>query len=276
MLLHGLYSNTRIGDSNIDVFDSPGFDDDCVCVCVAWLVYALCVCMCCVLCVCVCVCVCVCCMECVCNLYVCVYVTGHTRLQSPPDGHQGRSVCQDYSLLQTSWCWNYWHSCLRVEGIISVASELLFVCFSFVFIISLPWYNSPGWLYVKTKLLPYLLYFYFIFPYCICCMHILCHFSSDIFCVIFKITCFVSFLKLYDILYNFAAVKGIVRPHMLRSVQGSARMLLILGMWKLDSCRQGAGCCVSIELCNCVMHHARLKRCNLSPPTGPGMQVWNW
>lgn len=55
MLLHGLYSNTRIGDSNIDVFDSPGFDDDCVCVCVAWLVYALCVCMCCVLCVCVCV-----------------------------------------------------------------------------------------------------------------------------------------------------------------------------------------------------------------------------
>lgn len=64
-------------------------------------------------------------------------------------------------------------------------------------------------------------------------MHILCHFSSDIFCVIFKITCFVSFLKLHDILYNFAAVKGIVRPHMLRPVQGSARMLLILGMWKL-------------------------------------------
>lgn len=45
MLLHGLYSNTRIGDSNTDVFDSPGVDDDCVCVCVcvAWLVYALCV-----------------------------------------------------------------------------------------------------------------------------------------------------------------------------------------------------------------------------------------
>ena len=32
MLLHGLYSNARIGDSNIDVFDSPGVDDDDDCV----------------------------------------------------------------------------------------------------------------------------------------------------------------------------------------------------------------------------------------------------